>query len=134
MPEVERRYRVRKDGRGRALAGLSVGGYQALQLLTTVPGEFAHVAVWSAPVESGTVDRFEKEQAAFLNDAPRRNRLLKSLWVRIGMEDAGLPHVQRLSGVLTIHGIKNDLRVTEGGHRWDNWRRYLHELAPRLFR
>jgi len=35
---------------------------------------------------------------------------------------------------LTRHGIKNELHVSGGGHTWINWRHYLHDFAPLLFR
>ncbi len=30
--------------------------------------------------------------------------------------------------------LRNTLEVNEGGHTWLNWRLYLSELLPRLFR
>jgi enterochelin esterase family protein len=36
--------------------------------------------------------------------------------------------------VLKKRGIEHDLRITGGGHTWINWRHYLNELAPTLFR
>jgi enterochelin esterase family protein len=32
------------------------------------------------------------------------------------------------------YGIKYTFRPSEGGHTWINWRRYLNEFAPLLFR
>ena len=29
---------------------------------------------------------------------------------------------------------KHDLDITGGGHTWVNWRHYLNELSPKLFR
>jgi enterochelin esterase family protein len=31
-------------------------------------------------------------------------------------------------------GVKHEFNISGGGHTWINWRRYLNELAPRLFR
>jgi enterochelin esterase family protein len=32
------------------------------------------------------------------------------------------------------HGLKYDARETPGGHTWYNWRHYLNDFAPLLFR
>ena len=31
-------------------------------------------------------------------------------------------------------GVKIETMETPGGHEWANWRIYLHEVAPKLFR
>lgn len=134
VPIVEKTYRVRAERNGRALAGYSVGGYETLQMLTSHREEFGYVAVWSAPVEPKTVAAFAQEQTRFLNDSAEINKLLKLLWFRIGSEDMGAPHVKKLAELFSAHGIKHNFRVSNGGHRWQNWRRYLHEYAQEVFR
>ena len=39
-----------------------------------------------------------------------------------------------LSEVFMKRGLEHDLRITGGQHTWTNWRHYLNELAPKLFR
>lgn len=134
IPYVEKHYRVRRERDRKALAGFSIGGYQTLEMLTRHPETFAYYAVWSAPVEPKTVAAFRQEQTQFLTDAAKLNNLVKRLWFRIGSEDIGAPHVQNLSTLLREHGVKHDLRMSGGGHRWQNWRRYLHEYAQEIFR
>jgi hypothetical protein len=51
-----------------------------------------------------------------------------------GENDFARPGSEALAAVLDVHGIDNELTLTSGGHTWINWRRYLNELAPRLFR
>ena len=48
VPYVEKHYRVKAGQENRALAGLSMGGGQTLQVVTSHPDEFAYVGVWSA--------------------------------------------------------------------------------------
>jgi hypothetical protein len=31
------------------------------------------------------------------------------------------------------HGLDPDVHITEGSYDWGTWRRYLAEVAPRLF-
>jgi enterochelin esterase family protein len=52
----------------------------------------------------------------------------------VGKNDFAFKGSKALSEVLTKHGIRNDLHVSGGGHTWINWRHYLNELAPKLFR
>lgn len=134
IPYVEKHYRVRRERDGKAVAGFSIGGYQTLRMLTTHPEAFAYFAVWGAPVEAKTVAAFRQQQQKFLTNASDVNTLVKRLWFRIGSEDMGAPHVRNLTAILQDHGIKHDLRVTGGGHRWQNWRKYLHEYAQDIFR
>jgi hypothetical protein len=32
------------------------------------------------------------------------------------------------------HGIKHEMHISGGGHTWINWRQYLNDFAPKLFR
>ena len=41
---------------------------------------------------------------------------------------------KQLAELLKKHGIKHELHVSGGGHTWINWRHYLNDFAPRLFR
>jgi enterochelin esterase family protein len=134
VPYVERHYRVRPESNARAVAGFSIGGYETINLLTQRTDRFAYFGVWSAPVQADTAREFAKTSGAFLADAARVNKMVKLLWFRMGDEDMGVPHVRALSAILTANGITHDLKFIPGAHRWDVWRRNLHEFAPRLFR
>lgn len=134
VPFAERSYRVVADAEHRALAGLSMGGGQTTRVLTTHPDKFAYVAVWSAGLFGGSPDAFERQNAQFLAEADRVNKAVKLLAVTVGDKDFALNGSKALAGVLEKHGIKHELTVTGGGHTWINWRQYLRDLAPRLFR
>jgi para-nitrobenzyl esterase len=135
VPFVERTYRVRANPGSRALAGLSMGGGQTLRVLIGHPDAFAWVAIWSAGVRPGREDAFEEDAARFLASPERVNEALRLLSIRVGEDDQlALAGSRRLSQMLTEHGIENTLEVSGGGHTWINWRRYLNELLPQLFR
>jgi enterochelin esterase family protein len=59
---------------------------------------------------------------------------VKLFSISVGKKDFALTGSKALAGVLTKHGIKNELHLSGGGHTWINWRHYLNEFAPRLFR
>lgn len=134
VPVVEKTYRVKAGPKNRALAGLSMGGGQTLRVLTTHPDQFAHVAIWSAGLFGGNADQWEEQNEEFLAAKDRVNEAVERLEIVVGDEDFALPGSRALSEVLKHRGVEHDLRITGGGHTWINWRQYLNELAPKLFR
>jgi len=134
VPFVEKTYRVRPDARSRAIAGLSMGGGQTQRVLTSHPEAFAYVAIWSAGVRAEASEAFEKDAAAFLSDPGKINKSIRLLSVRVGDKDFTLAGCRNLSELLVKHKIEHRLQVNTGGHTWINWRLYLSELLPQLFR
>jgi enterochelin esterase family protein len=134
VPFVEKHYRAIRDHEHRAIAGLSMGGGQTLRVLTTHPDEFAYVGIWSAGLFGGNADEFAKRNEAFLKDAERVNRAVKLLSISVGDKDFLLGGSKALDELFEKHGIKHEMHTSGGGHTWSNWRHYLAELAPRLFR
>jgi enterochelin esterase-like enzyme len=134
VPFVEKHYRVLSGRENRAIAGLSMGGGQTLRVLTTHPDEFAYVAIWSAGLGRGNPEEFEKRTEAFFKDSERVNKMVKLLSISVGDKDFTLNGSKALAGLLEKHGIRHELHTSGGGHTWINWRHYLGELAPRLFR
>ena len=133
VPFVEKTYRVVADREARAIAGLSMGGGQTLRVVTTHPDQFAYVGVWSAGL-FGNAKQFEERNAAFLGDADRVNKLVKLLSISVGDKDFLLAGSKDLAALLEKKGIKHEFHLSGGGHTWINWRHYLNEFAPKLFR
>ena len=133
IPYVEKSYRVPANAENRALAGLSMGGGQTLAAVTSYPDRFAYVGVWSAGIFGKAAD-YEKRSAAFLDNADKVNQVVKLFSISVGDKDFLFARAKGLSELLTRHGIKNELHVSGGGHTWINWRHYLHDFAPLLFR
>jgi enterochelin esterase family protein len=134
VPYVEKHYRVRSGREHRALAGLSMGGGQTLRVVTTHSDQFAYVGVWSAGLGRGNAAEFEKRNEAFFKNAEKVNRSVKLFSISVGDKDFALAGSKALAQLLKKHGIKHELHLSGGGHTWINWRNYLNELAPRLFR
>jgi enterochelin esterase-like enzyme len=131
VPFVEKNFRVVADRDHRAIAGLSMGGGQTLQVVTSNPDQFAYVAVWSAGIGRDAAD-WETRNAAFL-DNRKINDWIKLFSISVGDKDFTLSGSKALAEVLTKHGIKNQLHISGGGHTWINWRHYLNDLVPLLF-
>jgi enterochelin esterase-like enzyme len=129
IPYVEEHYRVLAGQDHRALAGLSMGGGQTVRIFVAHPDTFAYVGVWGAGIGDQGV-----QDATLFAKAQGINKKVKLFSIRVGKKDNALAGAKRLSEMLTKHGIKNELQLSGGAHTWNNWRRYLHEFAPLLFR
>ncbi len=134
VPFIEATYRVKAGPESRALAGLSMGGGQTLRVLATHPDQFAYVAIWSAGLFGGNPVEWEKQNETFLAGAEKVNAAVKLLNITVGDKDFALPGSKALAEVLEKRGVKHQVQITGGGHTWINWRHYLNELAPKLFR
>ncbi|BET68859.1 esterase family protein [Opitutales bacterium ASA1] len=133
IPLVEEAYSVRRDARGRALSGLSMGGRHTMFVGFGSLDLFANFGVLSA----GDSDT-EKTFADFLN-TPDVNSKIDYLFVGLGsLEAAGRfgERSENLRQALVRHGIAHEYYVGgHGGHDWATWRHLLHErFLPNLWR
>jgi len=131
MPLVEKNYRVSTDRTQRAIAGLSMGGYQSLAIGLNNPQLFAYVAGFSSALVGG---RFENTVQPLLADPDKANKEFKLLWLSCGGDDGLLSPNQQFEQALTAKGIKHEWVVTPGyAHWWTLWRVNLQDLLPKLF-
>jgi enterochelin esterase family protein len=133
LPYVEKNYRVPADRSGRAIAGLSMGGAQALNVAFARPKDFAYVGVFSSGVVFAKSDAWEKEHKDALSD-PATRVGLKLLWFATGSEDFLLDRTKETVELFKKNGFKPVFKESAGGHTWINWQQYLNEFAPQLFR
>lgn len=132
IPLIDKSYSTRADRKGRALAGLSMGGRHTQLVGLKNLDLFSAFGVLSA----GDLET-EKVSAAFLND-PAANRKVDYLLVGQGtgeVETIGKRAVA-LHEALQKHTIKHDYYVGgEGAHDWGTWRHLLYyKLLPNLWR
>jgi len=140
MPYVESHYRVFNDLRHQAIAGLSMGGGQTLNILAW--NRFAYGGVFSsgifgitgprpgAPADTGP--SWEDQHRTELNSTGLK-RNLKVFWFATGKDDFMLETTRASVAMLRNHGFDITYNETGGGHTWINWRNYLNEFAPLLF-
>jgi enterochelin esterase family protein len=134
VPFVEQHYRVHTGRESRAIAGLSMGGGQTLRVVMTHPDAFAYAGVWSAGLGRGNPADFEKRNESFFKAADQVNKTLKLFSISVGDKDFTFNGSKSLAELLEKHKIKHVLNISGGGHTWINWRHYLSEFAPKLFR
>jgi enterochelin esterase family protein len=150
MPYVEKHYRILTDRPNTAIAGLSMGGLQTLEVAIPRLERFAYVGVYSSgligafpnaggrgaaaatPAPAGPVE-WEKVNAAKLDDANLKKGL-RLLWFGTGKEDFLLSTTNATVDLFKRHGFSPVFVESPGGHTWINWRNYLSDFAPQLFR
>jgi enterochelin esterase family protein len=133
LPYVEKHYRVQTGQPSRALAGLSMGGAQTLNLVGAQPKDFGYVGVFSSAVIFGRAADWEKEHKNGLDDKAAKEGV-KLLWFATGKEDFLLARTKETVELLKKHDFTPVFKETTGGHTWINWQKYLNEFAPQLFR
>jgi enterochelin esterase-like enzyme len=125
IPYIEENYRViaRKDSR--AIAGLSMGGAHTLTATNTHPEVFSYVGVLSMGTRDDITDKLEALKKAGV----------KFYYVGCGEADnICVEGSKNLDSLLAKVGINHKTTFSPGGHTWANWRIYLNELAPTLFK
>ncbi|QHV99370.1 esterase [Spirosoma endbachense] len=133
MPTVEKIYRTLPTPESRAIAGLSMGGFQTLDVTLSHPELFTYVGIFSSGFFGASAEEAETKYANVLND-PSFNKGKKLFWISIGKDDFVMESNRKTLALLDKHQIKYQYKETTGGHTWVNWRQYLNEYAPLLFK
>ncbi len=133
-PYVEAHYRVRTDRRSTAIAGLSMGGAQTLDIAFGHLDEYAYVGVFSSGVfDVRDSPQWEDAHREQLDDAALK-RGLELVWFSTGRDDFLLDTTAATVAMLERHGFDVTYEPSAGAHTWINWREYLDKFAPQLFR
>ena len=77
--------------------------------------------------------RYREVHARSLND-PAFNTGKKLFWIGIGKDDFVMDANKKTLALLDKHKIRYQYQESDGGHTWLNWRQYLNQYAPLLFR
>ncbi|MEI7830797.1 MAG: alpha/beta hydrolase-fold protein [Prolixibacteraceae bacterium] len=131
---IESNYRVKAEKSGRAIAGLSMGGFHSLHISHFYPNTFDYVGLFSAaivPNEKATSKVYENIDGTL---KAQKDNGYKLYWIGIGKADFLYKNVTDYRAKLDGMGMKYTYRESEGGHTWTNWRVYLSEFVPLLFK
>ncbi len=124
IPTIEARYAVRADRDHRALAGLSMGGGQTMNI------GFAHLDKfgWLGAFSSGPNARRSEE----LLPDPAAAKDLRLLWISCGRRD-GLLHVsQDLHAYMQAKSVPHVWHVTDHAHDAPEWKQALYWYVQQL--
>jgi enterochelin esterase-like enzyme len=137
VPFIEKNYRVIPNKENRAIAGLSMGGGHTQTITNDNPGMFNYIGVFSMGIMNfgpQTQDAAKIEQERDTKIEALKKSGYKLYWIGCGKDDFVYQSVINLRNTLDKHGFKYVYRESTGGHTWANWRIYLSEFAPQLFK
>jgi enterochelin esterase-like enzyme len=135
VPFIEKNYRVIANKDNRAIAGLSMGGLQTQNITNNNPEMFSYIGIMSMGLMNRRALGMDDEDQDFGEKLEGlKKSSVKLYWIGCGKEDFLFASVQTLLDTLDNHDFKYTYRESTGGHTWANWRIYLTELAPLLFK
>ncbi len=130
VPYIDGKFRTQADREHRAIAGLSMGGGQAMRTGLSHLDQFAWIGSFS-----GALREFDAETSygSALRDTDAANHQLRLLWLGCGTEDRLIDGGRAIHKQLTDREIEHVWVEGAGSHEWQVWRKHLHDFAPRLF-
>jgi S-formylglutathione hydrolase FrmB len=154
IPDVEKRFRVKRDRGARAIAGLSMGGYGALKFGVKYPQQFVFVASMSGALDAASWTEADLKGLAFIfrslqsvygdpNSETRTANDLKKLYGSItpaqmtslpfvyldcGTEDVLLSTNRSFAEALRVKKIPYEYRELPGTHSWKYWDAQVQEV------
>ena len=131
---VESTYRVKADKANRAIAGLSMGGFHTMHISRLYPNTFDYIGLFSAALgvgRGGDIPVYANIESTLRT---QNSNGYKLYWIAMGKTDFLFQSCVDFRKQLDDIGMKYTYRESEGGHTWTNWRMYLTELTPLLFK
>jgi enterochelin esterase-like enzyme len=135
IPFVEKNYRVKTDGKYRALAGLSMGGIQTLYAGVKNTDMFSYLGVFSSGWFANQNELSDPQYEFIKNNTDKINSNLKLFWIsQGGKEDIAWKNCQAMLSKLDEMKIRYTYSEYNGGHTWPVWRNNLYNFAQLIFK
>lgn len=140
IPIVESTYRVKKDAASRAMAGLSMGGIQTLNIAVEKPELFQYIGVFSSGWFANGNNRMggTNQEDPYKKLSARKdyyNKQFKEFYLTMGDEqDIAYNNCKVMRQRFDEIGIKYKYFSTPGGHTWPVWRESLYQFAQLLWK
>ena len=134
---IDSHYRTIAKKQSRAICGLSMGGFHTLYVTLNNPDMFNYSGMFSAAIGTGSeqtathkeiYDNVDGKLATYFSKKPAL------LWIGIGNTDFLIQANTDFRAKLDAAGYPYKYMETDGGHIWRNWRIYLSEFVPLLFK
>lgn len=129
---IDARYRTIASGSGRGIAGLSEGGYGALNIGLHHPGEFSLLESWSGYMTADIIPAIfgrspghlaYNSPAVWISSVAGRVRAQGTyIWFYCGADDSLAGQNRAFAARLTALGIPHRFFVAPGTHSWRLWR------------
>jgi S-formylglutathione hydrolase FrmB len=151
--DVKRRVPVRDDRGGRAIVGVSMGGFGSVKLALRHPEQFAFAGALSPAIDAPRrrfswqrLDQSRHFQEIFgADDSPGRHdndpfflvrgaeaAKIPYLYMTCGREEGLLAPVREFSALLDRYHIAHEFHVAPGGHDWNQWNSQLSAVFGSL--
>lgn len=135
IPFVESNYRVLTDRKNRAIAGLSMGGMETMEVALNNIDLFSYVWVLSSSFSPGNKQVYEYEREHLKQIADKVNKTFKLLvFTQGGPTDIAYNNCKQTLELFDAAKIKYEYNEVPVGHSWTAWRQNLYDMAPRLFK
>ena len=134
---IDSRYRTVAKKQGRAICGLSMGGFHTLYITLNNPDMFNYSGMFSAAIGTGSEAQAAHPEIYQNVDAKLATYFSKKpalLWIGIGKTDFLIQSNNEFRAKLDAAGYPYKYMETDGGHIWKNWRIYLSEFVPLIFK
>ena len=131
---IDKNYRTIKSKSGRAIAGLSMGGFHSLHISKQYPDMFNYIGLFSAaimPNKEVSSPIYENMEGKLKVQFDKNPALY---WIAIGKTDFLYKANEEYRKLLDEKGYKYTYYESDEEHIWKNWRIYLTEFVPMLFR
>ena len=131
---IDKHYRTKANKKNRAIAGLSMGGFHSLHISKQYPDMFNYVGLFSAaimPGKNATSPIYENMEGKLATQFAKKPALY---WIAIGKTDFLYKANVEYRKLLDEKGYPYEYFENEDGHIWRNWRIYLSEFTPKLFK
>lgn len=146
MPHIENTYRIRKDKRYRAIAGLSMGGGGSFVYAMRRPDLFsaaAPLSAWMGPTTAEELKNWAERSGASFDPEDAEAYLAKNnplalvktiekeklnsirWYIDCGDDDFLYEGNAQMHILMRQLGINHEYRVRDGGHTWEYWRSAL---------
>jgi putative tributyrin esterase len=153
VKDVESKYRVIRARYGRAIAGLSMGGYGALKIALKRPSIFAAAGGFSSALDvtdpkfDDAVTSFKDQLYRIYGPADSQTRAANdirliagkskpetapALYLDCGTSDGLLEESRALVAILQKRGLAYEYHEVAGAHTWDYWNRRIAVFLPWL--
>jgi len=132
LPFIKQHYAVTTESNKLAIAGLSMGGQQAIEIGFSQPNTFGSIISLSGSYYG---EQQYQHLEAFNSKVKATNNQTKLFWLMYGKDE--LTHNEspkKLHKWLSSKGVTFQWTEEEGGHEWDTWRRNAVRFLPLLFK
>ncbi len=139
LPFVEKNYNVIKNRKGRAVAGLSMGGGQSFFIAFRNVNVFANVGIFSSGlIGSAAIGGAPFDAEALfpgMYTAPAKYNKFDVIYLACGEEDGRIDGMKDFCQKLNEHGYKGVIwEQYPGAHEWKVWRRNLASFVQQIFK